>query len=159
MIKFPDYLPGTIVPLITDEIASKSARGMAAELRAVIRELLDLGEEPVEYEPIIPPSEDLLYSNTFNTTIIERQIKHIRPLVGKVPMYPWIWLYNRDVDLLRQKVEAVQEHAFDGYFLWCWEVDFSTANLKKLQGILERHGLKDFAVKNSAALYVPPRSC
>ena len=101
-----------------------------------IRELLDLGEGPVKYKPIALPSEDLLYSNAFDTSIIERQMKYLQPLIGKIPMYLWIWLYNRDVDSLRQKVEAAQEHGFDGFFWWCWEVDLSSDRLKKLQGVL-----------------------
>jgi hypothetical protein len=134
--KFPDYVPGTLVPLAADEIASKSGRGTAAELRVAIRELLDLGKGPVEYQPIDPPSEDLFYSNAFDTSIIERQMKYLQPLGGKVPMYPWIWLHNRDLDSLRRKIEAIREHGFDGFFWWCWEVDFSSDRLKKLQGVL-----------------------
>ena len=51
-------------------------------------------------------------------------------------MNPWIWLHNRDLGSLAQKVEAVCDNGFDGYYLWLWQRDFSTENLRQLEGIL-----------------------
>ena len=96
--KFPDYVPGTVVPLIADEVASKTGRWSASELRPVVRELYGLGPGPQEYQEIPTPTEALQYSNTFDVSIIEGQMKYLEPLVGKVPMYPWIWLYSHDLE-------------------------------------------------------------
>ncbi len=133
--KFPDYVPGTILPFVSEELASNSGDGSSAEFLSILRRVLDLGEGPEEYEPIEPPDEDLLYSNTFDPSIIERQSAHIKELFGKVKMYPWIWIYNRDLELFKRKVEAVEASGFDGYFMWNWEVDLSSERLKMSEGI------------------------
>ena len=44
--KFPDYIPGAVIPLMADEIASKTRRWPPSELVAVLRELHDLGRGP-----------------------------------------------------------------------------------------------------------------
>ena len=134
--KFPDYIPGGIVPEVADELASAGGLATVDELRIAGRELLDLGVGPAEYEALEPPSDALRYSNTFDRTIIDRQMKHLSRLMGKIEMYPWIWLHNRDLDSLAQKVNAVEENGFDGYFLWLWQRDFSTANIRQLEGII-----------------------
>ena len=133
--KFPDYVPGSVIPVIADEIVSKGDWADISDLRRAIRELYDLGPGPSEYRPVPSPKEELTYSNAFDTSIIDRQMKHLEPLVGKVPMYPWIWLYNRDLDHLGEKVDALQRHGFDGYFLWSWEWDHTTEALKESSGV------------------------
>ena len=133
--KFPEYVTGSVVPLIADEVAAKTGRWSASELRPVVRELYGLGPGPKEYQEIPKPTEALLYSNTFDVSVIEGQMKYLRPLVGKVPMYPWIWLNNRDLEGVREKVKALREHGFDGYFLWVWEPDLSPESLKASKGV------------------------
>jgi len=132
--KFPDYVPGTVIPRIADEIGSRSGRWDISELRQAIRDLYDLGPGPDEYRPIASPKEELLYSNTFDTAIIDRQMRHLEPLMGKVPMFPWVWLYNRDLDDLMEKVASLREHGFGGYFLWSWEWDQTDEALKESAG-------------------------
>ena len=134
--KFPDYVPGGIVPEVADELASAGGLATVDDLRAAGRELLDLGVGPAKYEALEPPSDALRYSNTFDRTIIDRQMKHLSRLMGKIDMYPWIWLHNRDLESLRQKVNAVEENGFNGYYLWIWQRDFSTANIRQLEGII-----------------------
>ena len=134
--KFPDYVPGGIVPEVAGELAAAGGLGTVDDLRAAGRELLDLGEGPAEYEALDPPSDALRYSNTFDRTIIDRQMKHLGRLKGKIDMYPWIWLHNRDLESLRQKVNAVEENGFNGYYLWIWQRDFSTENIRQLEGII-----------------------
>ena len=132
--KFPDYVAGTVVPVIADEIGSRSGRRDISGIRQAIRELSDLGLGPKEYQPITSSEEELLYSNAFETAIIDRQIRHLEPLMGKVPMYPWIWLYNRDLDHLREKVDSLRKNGFDGYFLWSWEWDQTEKALRRSAG-------------------------
>ena len=51
--KFPDYVPGGIVPEVADELASvPAASGTVDDLRAAGRELLDLGPGPAEYDAL-----------------------------------------------------------------------------------------------------------
>ncbi len=135
--KFPDYVPGTILPLISDELASNSGDGTSAGFMRALRTVLDLGEGPASYEPIQPPVEDLRYSNAFDPSIIQRQSVYLEALFGKVKIYPWIWIYNRDLDLFRWKVEAVKACGFDGYFVWNWEVDLSAERLKMSAGCFQ----------------------
>ena len=133
--KFPDYVTGSIIPTIADQVASRTNRWEAKELRPVIRELYDVGPSPEEYVPVASPQEDLLYSNTFDASIIDRQMKHLEALQAQVPMYPWVWLYNHDLEHLREKINALKRHGFDGYFLWPWPTDLTTDALKAAKGI------------------------
>lgn len=134
--KFPDYVPGGIVPEVAEELGAAGGFGNVDDLRAAGRELLDLGPGPAEYEALDPPSDALRYSNTFDRAIMDRQMKYLGRLMGNIEMYPWIWLHNRDLESLRQKVIAVEENGFDGYYLWLWQRDFSSENLRQLEGIL-----------------------
>ena len=133
--KFPDYVPGTIVPLIADEIASRSGRWGSTALRETIRELFDLGPGPKTYDAIPSPQEGLLYSNTFDSSVTGRQMRHLLPLQGKVPMYPSIWLHGRDLEHLRGKISDLRENGFDGFFLWVWERGLTTESLKESKGV------------------------
>ena len=53
-----------------------------------------------------------------NETQRKRRMKYLEPLAGKIPIYPWIWLYNHDLELVGEKIKALRQHGFDGYFLW-----------------------------------------
>ena len=33
-------------------------------------------------------------------------------------------------------MNAVEENGFNGYYLWLWQRDFSTENIRQLEGIL-----------------------
>jgi hypothetical protein len=133
--KFPDYLTGSIVPMIADEMNATGSPARTTALREDIRRILDVGAGPANYEPCPSLAEELLYSNTFDATIIDRQMSYLSPLNGKVRSYPWVWLYNRDLSGLRDKFEALGRNGFEGYCLWLWEPDMTTAALKKTQGI------------------------
>ena len=100
---------------------------------------MDLGPGPEEYIPFaadLVQEQGLLYSNAFDTSIIDGQMKHLEAFSGTLPMYPWIWLHYGDLDDLRGKVNALDAHGFDGYFLWCWEQDLTTERLTAAKGVL-----------------------
>ena len=50
-------------------------------------------------------------------------------------MYPWLWLYDRDLELLRRKVQTLERHGFDGYCLWLWPEDMTGSALQEARGI------------------------
>ena len=133
--KFPDYLSGSIVPMIADEMNTTGASARTTALREGMRQILDLGPGPANYEPSPSAGEELLYHNTLDATIVDRQMSYLNPLTGKIPMYPWIWLYNHDLSGLQDKFEALGRNGFEGFCLWLWEPDMTTAALKKAQGV------------------------
>ena len=135
--KFPDYVPGSVIPLIADEIASKTGRWGASELVAVLRELHDLGPGPKEYPAAEDPNQSTLYSsNVFDTPdIVRRQMKYINPILGKVPVHPLVFISGRDVGHMRKKVDALRQHGFDGYLILGPEKGPTTEFLKESTGI------------------------
>ena len=68
-------------------------------------------------------------------SIPARQMKHLEPIVGSVPIYPYLWLTNHDLDHMRGKVNAVRELGFQGQFVWCWENDLSPDAIKAAKGV------------------------
>ena len=135
--KFPDYVPGYVIPLIAEEIASKTGRWSAPELMELLRELHDLGPGPEEYRPANDPNDSMLYSsNVFDSPdVIRRQMKYLDPLLGKVPVYPLVFIPDRDMGHLTKKLDALRQHGFDGYLVWGWEKDLTTEALKESEGI------------------------
>ena len=133
--KFPDYLTGSIVPMIADELNPAGDPARTSALREDMRRILDAGEGPPIYEPCPSLDEQLYYCNTFDASLIDRQMGYLGKLDGSVPSYPWVWLYNRDLPGLRDKFEALDRNGFEGYCLWLWEPDMTTAALKETQGI------------------------
>ena len=133
--KFPDYIPGVILPRVARELASGPGRWSEAELMPVMRELLGLGPGPEEYVPAEPSHEGQVYSNAFDSSIIGGQMDHLQAVKGRLPLYPWIWFHYEDLEGLRQKVTAVEVNGFDGYFIWSWEPNVTTESLKAAGGI------------------------
>ena len=62
-------------------------------------------------------------------------MKHLESIVGSVPIYPYLWLTNHDLDHMRGKVNAVRELGFQGQFVWCWENDLSPDAIKAAKGV------------------------
>ena len=133
--KYPEYLTGSIIPLIADEITDASKRGDVTNLRKVIHGLTDLGPGPVVYQSCDPKDEDMFYSDTFNLSTINNQMKHLQKLKGKLPIYPYAWIYNHDLKSLREKLQAFRDNGFDGYCLWLWEPDLTTKAIKRARGV------------------------
>lgn len=133
--KYPEYLTGSIIPLITDEITNGSIQGDSIKLRKMIHDLTDLGPGPKIYHPCNPKDEDMFYSNTFNLSTIKLQMKHLQKLKGKLPIYPYTWVYNHNLNSLREKLSAFKDIGFDGYCLWLWEPDLTTEAIKKAHGV------------------------
>ena len=133
--KFPDYLSGSIVPMLADEMNTTGAPARTTALREAMRQILDLGPGPANYEPSPSSAEELFYRNTLDSTIVDRQMSYLNALTGKIPMYPWLWLYNHDLSALQGKLEALGRNGFEGFCLWLWEPDMTTAALKKAQGV------------------------
>jgi hypothetical protein len=133
--KFPDYLGASTIPFVVDEIAIRSGSTRVAELRRAMRNLIGLGPGPDEYVPRPVPIDGINYSNTFDVSVFDRQMRHIEPLRGKLPIYPYIWHYD-DIDLLRAKVAGLKANGFEEFFLWCGERDLDTVALRASSGIL-----------------------
>jgi hypothetical protein len=134
--KFPDYLVAAVIPQAAEEIAAKTGSWQVTDLRRALRELLELGPGPDEYQPIPEPAEGIFYSNAFDLSTIERQLRHIEPLRGKVPVHPYIWQYNQDLAGLKAKIATLREQGFEGFFLWCWDRDLTTEALRASTGSL-----------------------
>jgi len=133
--KFPDYMPGSVIPMTAQAIAA-AGRYDEAALREALRDLCDLGPDPAEYVPTGMDEEGaVLYPNAYDPAIIARQMPHLAGLTGKMPLYAWTWLDNRDYDGWRRKIDAVRENNLDGYFLWCWEFDLTHDALADSKGI------------------------
>jgi hypothetical protein len=132
--KFPDYLGGSVVPLIAAELAAGS--GHDADLRRRLRELLELGAEPAGFAPSANPSEGLLYSGAFRPDTIVRQRCYIEGRVSEKPVYPYLWLYGGDLEGLRAKRMAAEQCGWDGFSLWCWDSDLTTEAIRAAEGII-----------------------
>ncbi len=132
--KFPDYLTASTIPFVADQIAARSGREIG-DLRRAIRELLDLGPGPAEYVPRAQPIDGVNFVDTFEASIVDRQMRYLAPLPREVVRYPYLWHYH-DVALLQAKVEALRRHGLDGFFLWWGERDLSTDALRATSGIL-----------------------
>jgi hypothetical protein len=133
--KYPEYLTGSIIPLVADEITSASKRGDTIRLRKVMHEITDLGPGPAVYQSCDPKEEDMFYTDTFNLSTVKRQMKHLQNLEGKLPLYPYAWIYNHDLKSLGEKLHAFRDIGFDGYCLWPWEPDLTTEAIKKAKGV------------------------
>ena len=133
--KFPDYIPGAVLPRVAKAVESGSGRWTEAELMPLMRELLGLGPGPDEYIPAEPSHEGQVYSNAFDASIIDGQMGHLHAVKGKLPMYPWIWFHYGDVEDLKRKMSAVNANGFDGYFIWGWEPNVSTESLKAAKSV------------------------
>jgi hypothetical protein len=134
--KFPDYLVAAIIPQAADEIATRTGSWHVADLRRALREMLELGSGPDDYQPISEPAEGIFYSNAFDLSTIDRQMRHIEQIRGRIPMYPYIWQYNHDLVGLSAKVAAMRAQGFEGFLLWCWDRDLTTEALRATTGIL-----------------------
>ena len=133
--KFPDYIPGAALPRMAKAVESGSGRWTEAELMPLMRELFGLGQGPDEYVPDEPSDEGQVYSNAFDASFIDGQMKQLQAVKGSLPLYPWIWFHYQDLEALRQKMNAVKANGFDGYFLWAWERNVTTEALKAASGI------------------------
>jgi hypothetical protein len=100
-----------------------------------VRELLDLGPGPEQYAPRANAIDGVNFAHTFDASIIDRQMRYLGPLRGRVPLYPYLWHYD-DVELLEAKVAALHRHGLQGFFLWCGERDLSTKALRAASGVL-----------------------
>jgi hypothetical protein len=132
--KFPDYLAGSVVPLVAEELASP--RVEPAALRRRLRELLELGDEPGELTPVPGAPEGLLYAGAFDPGVITAQRGYVDGRVAGRPVYPYVWLYGGDLAALRAKLAAVRAAGWDGFFLWCWDSDLTSEALAAAHGIL-----------------------
>jgi hypothetical protein len=133
--KFPDYLAGSVVPVIADELASAGA-AQPAPLRQRLRDLLELGEELPELSPVGDPVEGLLYAGGFRPEVIGRQRPYVDGHVAGAPIYPYVWLYGGDLAALAAKLAAVAAAGWNGFLLWCWDSDLTTEALCAAHGTL-----------------------
>ena len=76
--KFPDYLPGSVIPLFAKEVAARVGLDRDALLR-MISEAFDLGPGPRRSTPAYgEPKHILLYSNAYDYSIFARQMKYLQ---------------------------------------------------------------------------------
>jgi hypothetical protein len=132
--KFPDYLPGSVVPAVAEELAN--GRGDPRPLRQDLRDLLGLGLEPARLVPAAQPSEGLLYAGAFSPDTIVRQCGLVEGRVAGRPVHPYLWLYGGDLESVRAKRSAAAECGWDGFSLWCWDSDLTSEALRGAEGIL-----------------------
>ena len=125
-----DCAPAAVVPLIADEIASRTGAWEPAALRRALRELLELGPGPQEYARIDEPAEGILYANAFDVAMIGLQLRYVDELRERKPVYPYLWKYGGDGERLGQKMTALEEQGFEGFFLWCWDRDLAPEALR-----------------------------
>ena len=133
--KLPEYVPGAVIPLIAEEIATSTGRWSTSEIAQAVRELFDLGPGPEVYQPAAAPSEAVRYSNTFATSIIHTQMKLLEPLSGKVSIIPLLFYDKPDFSDVKEHLEALRTYGFDGYFIWGSELDLTRESFKPAKGI------------------------
>ena len=135
-VKFPDYIPGSVLPLVADKISEKTGARDKMALRSAMRELLDLGPGPTEYEPLGGMKDVLLYSNATDPSMVERQIRRISGLKPKTKIIPHVWEHNGDVASLRAKIEVLKGYGFRNYTVWAFEDGLTRKNLRAARGVL-----------------------
>lgn len=133
--KFPDYVTGSIIPVVADEISGDSKRGDSTVLRRVIRELIGLGPGPDVYQPCDPVEQGMYYRDTFDYSIVGDQMKHLQALQGEIPVVPCAWLCHHDLGRLQERLQCYRDNGMDGYLLWVWEADLTSDMIRKAQGV------------------------
>jgi hypothetical protein len=134
--KFPDYLGAAVIPIVAAELASEETGLDESALRRTLREALRLGPGPNVYEPVTDPTEAILYSNTFDLSVVQQQRPFLDSLLGRKPLHPYVWLYGHDLQGLEDKLAALEAGGFEGVFLWCWERDLTSESIESLSGVL-----------------------
>jgi hypothetical protein len=133
--KFPDYLIGNTIPLISEVISAKTGAATPEEVASAIREVLDLGPGPKKHVIRSNPT-NMLYDVPYDASvIITKQMRHLAPILGKVPLHPYFWLEEGDVNLLSEKLRTAKQNGLDGYFLWQWERDLTREALQRREGL------------------------
>jgi hypothetical protein len=135
-VKFPDYIPGSVLPIITDKVSEKARRGDKMVLRSAMRELLDLGPGPKKYRPLGGMKDVLLYSNATDPSMVERQLKRISGLKPRSKVIPHVWEHNGDVASLRAKMDVLRMHGFRDYTVWAFEDGLTRENLRAASGVI-----------------------
>lgn len=126
----PEYLTASVIPRVV-EYATKSEATDHPLLMSAIRQLFALGAAPPSYRKMSDQTEGLTYSNTFDPSSIDNQMRYLTPLVGKVDIHPYTWIHHQDPAALKKKLEKFRSYGLDGYFIWGWEHNLSEAALRK----------------------------
>jgi hypothetical protein len=124
--KFPDYLPGAVLPWIAGRLAVDGGDRLFAGLR----ESLGLGPGPERYEPARNPGEGIRYGNAFDPDVFDLQLARLAAAREQGPVYAYLWKYGDDDADLGNKLRAAEERGFDGYFLWVWNRDLAASALR-----------------------------
>jgi hypothetical protein len=134
--KFPDYMPGLVLPILAREIATKTKGWSEEAVMVAMRQLLDLGPGPKHYDPLGEVKDALLYSNASHPSMVARQERYIRHLRGQTKLVPHIWESSCDIRGLRLKRRILRELGYDDYSVWAFEDGLSSENIRRLKGIL-----------------------
>lgn len=52
-------------------------------------------------------------------------MRYLRPVVGQVPIYPFVWMEGGNTRLLKENIRAVKRNGMDGYFVGQWEAELT----------------------------------
>ena len=134
--KFPDYVPGSELPVPAGEIASRTGGWSKDVLMKTMRQLLDLGPGPERYEPLGGVKDALLYSNASHPSMVARQERYIRHLKGRTTLVPHLWESNGDIAGLRLKRRILRKLGYEDYSVWAFEDGLGRENIRRLKGII-----------------------
>jgi hypothetical protein len=116
VVKFPDYVPASILPWLAGALQGDRTGSLLADLRMT----LGLGVGPADYEPVDDFSEGILYGNAFDHDVFDLQLPLLGEQVQQQPIHAYLWKYGDDDGMLGRKIGAIEERGLDGYFLWVW---------------------------------------
>jgi hypothetical protein len=136
-VKLPDYLPGSILPMVAEQVARRTRAYDASSLLSWMRGLLDIGPGPDRYEPLGGMKDVLLYSNATDPTMVDRQMRHLSGFLSKGgEVLPHVWEHNGDVASLRLKMRALKKYGLGGYTVWAFEDGLSRENIRAARGVI-----------------------
>jgi hypothetical protein len=135
-VKFPDYLPGSILPIVADAIAKGTKVVDRDELLSAMRRFLDIGPGPKKYRSLGGLKDVLLYSNATDNTMVDRQMARLADVSSRSKLLPHFWEHNGDIAALKRKMDAVRKHGMKDYTIWAFHDGLTTEKLRAVQGII-----------------------
>jgi len=135
IVKFPDYLPGSILPIMADQIAEKTGAQDSATLLSAMRRLLDIGPGPKSYHFLGDMKDVILYSNATDPSVVDRQMARLSRF-PKAGLMPHVWEHNGDVESLRQRMESLKKYRMKGYTVWAFEDGLTSENIRAASGVI-----------------------
>ena len=134
--KFPDYMPGSVIPMAAQAIAA-AGRFDEAELRQGLRDLCDLGPRPRRVRRDRDGRGRRGPSTPTPTTPASSPARcPTSPRSGaRCRSTPGPGSTTATTTAGAASSPALRESGLDGYFLWCWESDLTPEALAASKGI------------------------